>query len=181
MSGSGFIVSSLIGVCIAGLLLGIGADSVSAGVPCTIIKGNARFQVLSPSLIRMEYSPSARFIDEPSVAAKDRSDLSDLSDRSDVSEKDGLLTINTGKMVVSYKLDSGPFAAENLKITWDDHAWKPGDVDDKNLGGIPASLDNRSTVAVTEPGPLSRNGYFFLNDSHTALFDAQTDWVKPRP
>ena len=159
-------------VCLAILCLLLGANA-SAN---SIVRGDARFQALSPTLIRMEYSPTGHFIDEPSVAASRRSDT---SDQSHVTEKDGTLTIDTGKMTVSYKLDSGPFTAENLKIAWDDHAWKPGDKDDENLGGVPASLDNRSTVAVTDPGPLSRNGWFFLDDSRTALFDK--DWVKPRP
>jgi alpha-glucosidase (family GH31 glycosyl hydrolase) len=161
------------------ICLGLMCLALSANASASIVRGNARFQVLSPTLVRMEYSPTAHFIDEPSVAASDRSDMSDSSDQSDIREKDGWLTINTGKMTLSYKLNSGPFTAENLKIKWDDRAWKPGDKDDKNLGGIPASLDNRSTVAVTDPGPLSRNGWFFLDDSHTALFDK--DWVKPRP
>ena len=36
-------------------------------------------------------------------------------------------------------------------------------------------------VPVTDPGPLTRNGYYWLDDSQTALFDQATDWVKPRP
>ena len=46
---------------------------------------------------------------------------------------------------------------------------------------MPASLDNRSTKALTDPGPLSRKGCYLLDDSKTALFDPATDWVKPRP
>ena len=94
----------------------------------------------------------------------------------------GWLVMSTAKMVVRYKADSGAFSPENLRVSWGRaHSWKPGDVDDKNLGGVPASMDNRSTKEVTDPGPLSRNGYFLLDDSHSALFDKATDWVKPRP
>jgi alpha-glucosidase (family GH31 glycosyl hydrolase) len=34
---------------------------------------------------------------------------------------------------------------------------------------------------VTNAGPLSKKGYFLLDDSHTALRDKATNWVKPRP
>ena len=97
----------------------------------------------------------------------------------------GLADVNTGVLSLRYKLDSGPFTTNNLRIEWRDslgvHQWKPGDADDRNLGGVPASLDNRSTKAVTDPGPLSRKGCYLLDDSKTALFDQAADWVKPRP
>ena len=149
----------------------------------SVVNGNVRFQVLSPSLVRMEYSPKSNFVDEASVAVVGRSDFSGVAPKT--SEKDGWLTLSTEKMAVSYKLGSGPFSKDNLRIAWSDksgeHAWKPGDQDAKNLGGVPGTMDGRSMVAVTEPGPLSRNGYYWLDDSRTALFDKATDWVKPRP
>lgn len=163
--------------CMGVLIFGGGALADSAS---TVTKGNVRFRALTHTLIRMEYSPSGKFVDEPSVAAINRDDWPEVALESNA--HDGWLQMRTAKMVVSYKIGSGPFSAENLRVTWDgSHSWKPGDVDDKNLGGVPASMDNRSTKALTDPGPLSRNGYFLLDDSHTALFDKASDWVKPRP
>ena len=49
---------------------------------------------------------------------------------------------------------------------------------DKNLGGVPGELGNRSTVTVTDPGPLSRNGYYHLDDNRSALFDKATEWCE---
>ena len=153
-----------------------------ASTSSMIVKGNVRFQTLSPTLVRMEYSPTANFVDEASVAVIGRANWPGVS--AQVEEKDGWLIISTGKMIVSYKLNSGPFSDSNMHIAWTDksgnHTWKPGDKDDRNLGGVPASLDNRSMKTVTDPGPLSRNGYYLLDDSHSALFDKATDWVKPR-
>ena len=154
----------------------------AADAVASVVRGNVRFQVLSPSLVRMEYSPKSSFVDEASVAVVGRSDFSGVAPKT--SEKDGWLMLSTGRMTVSYKLGSGPFSKDNLRIAWSDksgtHDWKPGDRDAKNLGGVPGTLDNRSMVAVTDPGLLTRNGYYWLDDSRTALFDKPTDWVKPR-
>ena len=38
----------------------------------SLVEGNARFQVLTPNLVRMEYSPGGKFIDEASVAVLKR-------------------------------------------------------------------------------------------------------------
>ena len=154
----------------------------AANKSATVVSGNVRFQVLSPSLVRMEYSPKSHFVEEASVAVVGRSHFAGVAPKT--SQKDGWLVLSTGKMTVSYKLGAGPFTKDNLRIAWSDtsgeHAWKPGDRDAKNLGGVPGTLDNRSMVAVTDPGPLTRNGYYWLDDSRTALFDKATDWVKPR-
>lgn len=169
--------------CVSALLLGTFGDVASASTARSVVKGNVRFQALSPSLIRMEYSPTASFVDDASVAVVGRDDWPQAS--VEAKESNGWLIVSTGKMVASYKLDSGPFSSSNLHIAWTDksgdHTWKPGDKDDRNLGGVPASLDNRSMQTVTDPGPLSRSGYYLLDDSRSALFDKATDWVKPRP
>ena len=143
-----------------------------------IVRDNVRFQALSTTVVRMEYSPKADFVDDPSITAINRNKWPGAPVASD--EKDGWLTVSTGELSLRYKLNSGPFAADNLQITWagqkGERSWKPGDVDDKNLGGI---LDKRDSP-LTEPGLLSRNGWFLLDDSRSALLDAATDWVKPR-
>ena len=168
---------------VIGIVALLVAPSVGAVEERSIIGGSVRFQVLEPGLIRMEYSPAAKFVDDASVAVINRDDWN--APQYDRSEKDGWLIVTTERMTVRYHKDSGPFGADNLAITWIDksgsRSWKPGDKDDKNLGGVPGTMDNRSTFVVTDPGPLTRNGYYLLDDSHTALFDKAADWVKPRP
>jgi hypothetical protein len=46
----------------------VGAD----GAENAFIEGRARFEVLAPVLVRIEYSPSAEFIDAPSVSVVKR-------------------------------------------------------------------------------------------------------------
>lgn len=153
------------------------------GVAPAFVRGHTRFQMLEAGLVRLEYSTTGAFVDEPSVAVLNRDDWPRAVFRG--REEDGWLVLSTEVLSLRYKLDSGPFTASNLRLEWRDgrgaHQWKPGDVDDQNLGGVPASLDNRSTKAVTEPGPLSRKGCYLLEDSKTALFDRASGWVKPRP
>ena len=161
---------------------GSAAGANSSAVPA-FVRGPARFQVLLPTLVRLEYAPSGAFVDAPSVAVINRGDWPRTQTRS--REEGGWFILDTGMLELRYKLGSGPFTTNNLRIEWRDnsgtHQWKPGDADNQNLGGVPASLDNRSTRAVTEPGPLSRKGCYLLDDSKTALFDGATHWVKPRP
>ena len=169
------------------VLLAVGAAlffALPAGAADTaaVVRDSVRVQTLGAGLVRLEYSPKAAFVDEPSVSVVGRGDWPGVTPQ--VTEKDGWLSVATAKMTVRYQLGSGPFTANNLQIVWSDkageHSWKPGDKDEQNLGGIPGTLDNRSMKTVTDPGPLSRSGYYLLDDSKTALFDKATDWVKPR-
>ena len=151
-------------------------------LPRALTNGPVRFQALTSTLLRMEYSPSGQFVDQPSVAVINRSNWEDIPITG--TEADGWLVFSAGKVVVRYQTGSGAFGAQNLRIAWQDesgeHTWKPGDKDEQNLGGVPASLDNRSTIVLTDPGPLSRKGCYLLDDSKTALFDEPSDWVKAR-
>ncbi len=146
----------------------------------SIVHGHARIQVLSPDVIRLEYSPRGRFTDNPSISIENRTLT---AARYHVSESNGYLDVSTDKLSVKYKMGSGPFSATNLTIEWRDengeHDWKPGDKDEQNLGGIPGDIALRATPGQ-ETGPLSRNGYYLLDDSHSAVWDSSAKWVRPR-
>ncbi|HJU08542.1 MAG TPA: TIM-barrel domain-containing protein [Rhodanobacteraceae bacterium] len=167
--------------------------------------GNARFEFLTPTLVRMEYSPSGKFVDVPTAVVEQR-DWPDV----EVHRKteSGWLIASTNAMTLRYKLQSGAFTAVNLTVSWKDHGamrtWHPGQVDDRNLGGLTYSLDNVSTknlpkngddlgspindlipgidvlLPQAQPGLLSRSGYAFIDDSKTPLWNAKTQWIEPR-
>ena len=86
----------------------------AAGGASSIVRGNVRFQVLSPNLVRMEYSPTSHFVDDASMAVVGRDNWPGVA--AQVEERDGWLNISTGKLTASYKLDSGPFSDANLRI-----------------------------------------------------------------
>ncbi|HEX4649787.1 MAG TPA: TMEM165/GDT1 family protein [Steroidobacteraceae bacterium] len=198
----------------SGLFLVVGAVFIFRGLhhanpqsPPVIISGNARFEFLTPSLVRMEYSPSAKFVDAPTAVVQKRG-WPEVPVRS--TQKDGWLTAASSVMTLRYRLQSGPFSAANLEVTWRDpagaaHAWHPGDVDHGNLGGLTYSLDNVSAanlpqgrsdaespvndmipgidvpLAPAKPGLLSRSGYAFIDDSETPVWSASKAWIEPRP
>lgn len=172
-----------------------------------IVAGNARFEFLTPSLVRMEYSPAAKFVDAPTTVVQKR-DWPAVPVRS--TQKDGWLIATSAAMTLRYRLQSGPLTAANLEVTWRDpggtaHAWHPGDSDPQNLGGLTYSLDNVSAanlpegqgdlgspvndmipgidvlLAPAKPGLLSRSGYAFIDDSTTPLWSAPKAWIEPRP
>ena len=167
-------------VCVTNLPLCASDEPASADAKNVVTRGSVRLEILSPSVVRMEYSRDRSFVDVPSVAVENRNWGATEFHAAD---SGGWLEISTSKMKLRYRLGSGAFGPENLQISWSDekgdHQWKPGDKDDKNLGGVPGDIAARA-VAGTEPGPLSRNGYYLLDDSHTAIWNTATDWVEPR-
>ncbi|MHB1455834.1 MAG: glycoside hydrolase family 31 protein [Armatimonadota bacterium] len=148
----------------------------------SVVDGNARFQVLASGIVRMEYSPTAKFTDAASSAVIGRDQSTDAKFESKT--VDGWLNIKTDKMTVKYKAGSGPFTKDNLLVEWQDagsaRSWKPGDKDEQNLGGVPGDIAHR-LVPVADPGPLSRSGYYFFDDSRTPVWNKSIDWIEPRP
>ncbi|MGB9876197.1 MAG: TIM-barrel domain-containing protein [bacterium] len=149
-----------------------------------VIVGDARFTVISPTLIRLEYSPEGKFVDEPSILVQNR-DWGKVDYQ--VSEEKGWLVLKTRIMTLRYLLGSGAFNRGNLSISWrignNEMVWHPGDKDEQNLGGTVAALDgvSRDNLPPFPPGILSRSGYFFLDDTPHPLWDAKDKWWKPRP
>ena len=122
-----------------------------SGKAITVAGGKTRFQILTPTLVRMEYSPTEKFVNDPSVVVINRDQW--LKTPFTHRERDGWLEIETEKMTLRYKIESGPFSAENLAVAWRDetgeHTWKLGDKDDRNLGrtggiGLKLTLPVRS-------------------------------------
>jgi alpha-glucosidase (family GH31 glycosyl hydrolase) len=172
-----------------------------------IAAGSARFEFLTPSLVRLEYSPTGTFVDAPTAVVQKR-DWPEVP--LEHREQDGWLVAATSAMTLRYRLRSGAFTAANLTVSWKDrggaaHDWHPGQVDPLNLGGLTYSLDNISKVNLPEgqmdlespvndeipgidltlptakPGLLSRSGYAFIDDSKTPVLNAQRTWIESRP
>ncbi|MFJ8825900.1 TIM-barrel domain-containing protein [Streptomyces sp. NPDC102467] len=96
-----------------------GAGPASAGgarghrIP-SVSSGGARFEILSPTLIRTEYAGDKKFTDEPTFNAIGRGGFTPTAYSAKTS--DGWLTIRTSGMTLRYRVGSGAFDAQNLSV-----------------------------------------------------------------
>lgn len=84
----------------------------SGPVP-TVVDENARFQVLSPQVIRLEYAPNGRFEDRATFFVRHRTARSvDAETRIE----DGWRIVETSKTQVRYRRGSGSFDSSNVEV-----------------------------------------------------------------
>ncbi|WP_329139099.1 carbohydrate-binding protein [Streptomyces sp. NBC_01476] len=96
-----------------------GTGPASAGGPQhhripTVSSGDARFEILSPTLIRTEYAGDGRFTDDPTFNAIGRDGFSPAAYTARTSG--GWLTVKTSGMTLRYRVGSGQFDARNLSV-----------------------------------------------------------------
>ena len=75
--------------------------------------GAVRVEVLTPSLLRLEYSPSQHFENDPTVNALNRRMPVPAYS---LSTSGGWLTVRTTNATLRYKLGSGPFTTLNTSL-----------------------------------------------------------------
>ena len=142
--------------------------------------GSARFTIITPQLIRMEYSPDHQFVDVPSWFAR-RRDVRDIDYQ--VQQNERSLTIDTGKIRLVYTSDDSGFDARNLRATiYTDGKsieWNPSVRESDNLGGANRSLDRIRAAVPIEPGLISRDGWHLYDESTSVV--ANQDWFEERP
>ncbi len=151
----------------------------------SVREGNARFTVISPTLIRMEYAENGQFEDRPTQTLGVRPPASgDYSTR----VEDGVRIIETSALTLRYDVASGPFNQDNLTIElmkgselveahpdWS-FAPQPG-----NLGGWRRGLDNEKDPQALHEGVLSREGWYLMNDTNTVLLTDTPAGFEVRP
>ena len=142
-----------------------------------IIQGHARFTVLTPQLIRIEWAADGKFEDHASLVFINR--------RLPVPKYShefggGKLTLKTDALTLTYtpKAD-GRFTSDNLTIEFTVDGkpvvWRPGTIDLQNLKGTTRTLDGALGDKTKEPignGFVSRSGWAIEDDSTRPLFDS---------
>ena len=149
----------------------VGAQDNSMADEKAIVKsGNMRFTVLTPEMIRIEYSAKLQFEDRASFVVINRHlPVPNFTQE----ERDGYLYLTTDKLELRYKLGTYPVSNDrcnpNLQITLDvngvEEVWYPGKQDPYNLKGTTRTLDRAEVVEREwlENGLLSRVGWAVID------------------
>ncbi|HVW79903.1 MAG TPA: TIM-barrel domain-containing protein [Mycobacteriales bacterium] len=144
--------------------------------------GHARFEVLTPSLIRLEFSADGRFENSPTMVAQDRTPIADFTS----SLAHGVLTIRTSALVLRYRVAGGEFSPGDVRITARHQHWSAAPSwhstgGHGNLGGWVRGLDDDLGPVALHPGLLTRAGWYLLDDSTDALLTAHSPGYAVRP
>ncbi|RKD88287.1 glycoside hydrolase family 31 protein [Mangrovibacterium diazotrophicum] len=149
--------------------------------------GNARFTVLTPGLIRMEWSEAKQFEDRPSLVFINRKTEVPPFESD---ERGDVLRIKTSLLDLTFEKGKGIFSRENLSIKFrnkkTEGEWYPGLGNKGNLQGTTRTLDAcdgdlkivwGDTIPVKlDDGLLSTAGWTLIDDSDKPLFD-DSDWA----
>ena len=145
-----------------------------------VVVGSARFTVITPQCIRLEYAPGGAFMDAPSLFAANRAAH---FDGFRLARAGGATVIDTGAIRLAYTPDGLSFSGSNLRAKIRKGAqpalWAPGAVSLGNLGGTARTLDGVVGPFDLGQGVLSRDGWYLLDDSRSPLLTA--GWVQSRP
>lgn len=154
--------------------------AASTAAPAAVIRApQARFTVLSPWLLRLEYSPIERFEDRPSQVVWYRQrpvPAFALEQHGDE------IVIDTGPLRMRYHPSAGGFARRTLsvEVRATGAVWRYGDTGGRdNLRGTARTLDGANGAIPLEPGLMSRAGWAVVDDSDSLVFD-ESGWLTPR-
>ena len=171
----------------------------NASAVVTSPDGMARFTVLTPRLIRMEYAATAGVFEDASTIAMLNRNTPVPAFTS--SSAGGVLTITTASVVLSYTLGS-PFSASTLSVApvgtgGSFPGWKYGDAAPGNLLGTIRGLDGQGNTPLNctlnalildngeynhcEWGLVSRDGWAIYDDSANYILDDMDWWVPTNP
>ena len=145
-----------------------------------IVGDKYRFTILSPSLVRMEYSEDGVFTDNAtSRVINRRFPKCEYS----VSESSTLIQITTSVYTITYVKNS-PFKAGalggNLKVVINgtDKEWQINNPEVKNFRSINYSIDSIKDKIILDKGLYSLDGFCLLDDSTSLILDDNDMFVE---
>ncbi|HNX65921.1 MAG TPA: glycoside hydrolase family 31 protein [Bacteroidales bacterium] len=180
---------ALVFICLSSTLAAQ-ANNPLANPSAMVVAGNVRFTILTPGIIRMEYSADGVFEDHASLTFLNRNLPVPAFTKK---EKGGWLLIKTSELTLRYRISSDSFNVSNLFIDYSlsgqKQTWSIGKQNKGNLKGTTRTLDGckgnityRGDTLRLENGLISRDGWVVIDDSQRPLFDnSDWPWVMPRP
>jgi len=164
------LIRALVGILAASLLVTAAAEGR------TIRNGDVRFEVITPSLIRIEHAPDARFENRPTLTTAGR--LAKGA-RASTAVQGATRVIRTSRLVLRWRRSGGPMGTGDLRVRVGRRTLKPRTgPNPAPLGGWRRSLDHVDGPVPLHEGVLSRAGWYVLDDSETALLVG--DGFEPR-
>lgn len=156
------------------LAVGANASGPVARPEAVVEAGKARFTVLTPEMIRIEYSDKAVFEDRATFVAQNRQ--MDVLPEFKARDEGDFLYITTPKLTLKYRKGTNPktepASADNLSVAMTVNGeavlWYPGKPDPQNLLGTTRTLDGQdgdNTRAWMEQGLVSRSGWAVIDES----------------
>ncbi len=164
-----------------------------------VILDKARFTVLTPQMIRMEWAADGKFEDHASFVFLNRR-LPVPRYSKNLTNNGHQLTIKTDALTLTYtETGAGYFTHDNLSLSLvvdgKRVTWRPGTIDLQNLKGTTRTLDGALGDKTKEPignGFISRSGWAVEDDSTRPLFTSDDfrflhgenspwPWVMERP
>jgi alpha-glucosidase len=144
-----------------------------------VILGQARFTVLTPQMIRMEWAADGKFENHASFVFLNRR-LPVPKFEKTLADGGRQLTLKTSALTLTYTPSAdGRFTPEDLQVQLAVEGkpvtWHPGMDDPENLQGTTRTLDGALGGKTQEPmgqGLVSRSGWVLLDDSTRPLFDS---------
>ena len=120
-----------------------------------VVDGQVRLTVLTPRLLRLEWSDAGAFEDRGSYAFPTRHAAAPPFA---VAREGGVLVVDTGALTLRYVRDSGRFTGRNLSISFEFDGrlvtWVPGMPNAGNLRGTRRTLDRCEGDAALDEGLL---------------------------
>lgn len=157
--------------------------TVAAARSGVVTDGRARFQVITPSLIRLEFAGDGKFENRPTMTVP-RSQRAVPSYTSTV--ENGWRVIRTDAVVLKWRRGSGSFDAADLRLRFLDQG-EPTVVrpvagaKHRFLGGWTRALDLKDGPVPLNNGVLTLDGWYVLDDSKTALLTSTAPGFAVRP
>lgn len=164
-----------------GTIAGVAVPTSQSPIPVSarLQAGSARFTVICPGCLRIEFAPDGKFVDEPSVFASSR------PTNPTIARADGPpVCLETDRFTLNYRTasqgasQSPTHGLSDLRVVLkktgpngEPAIWTPAARQSRNLGGTLSTLDGLRDARPVGHGLLSRDGWFLIDDSDGHLLD----------